>query len=224
MLVFDVKVLNDAQKYAEENEIKIFTANIIYHLTDFFVKYVEQVKEERRIKEGKEAVFPCVLKQVATFRKSDPIVLGVDVESGVIKVGTPITIYREKEVTIVLGRREKSTLSWAWSSPSSITTKNSNRPARLREAWPFRSGATRASWQGGSSSKPTDWYPSSPGGLLTASRNTTATRPPKRNGNSSSNSRNTSASTDPLCVPTLLYSTPYLYHYNSHERTRRGRG
>jgi translation initiation factor 5B len=43
-LVFDVKVLADAQKYAEENEIKIFTANIIYHLTDFFTKYVSQVR------------------------------------------------------------------------------------------------------------------------------------------------------------------------------------
>jgi translation initiation factor 5B len=40
MLVFDIKVLQDAQKYAEENEIKIFTANIIYHLTDYFAKYV----------------------------------------------------------------------------------------------------------------------------------------------------------------------------------------
>jgi len=46
------------------------------------------------MKEGKEAVFPCVLKQVAQFRRSDPIVLGVDVESGVIKIGTPIVVYR----------------------------------------------------------------------------------------------------------------------------------
>ena len=44
MLVFDIKVLADAQKYAEENEIKIFTANIIYHLTDYFFKYVDEVK------------------------------------------------------------------------------------------------------------------------------------------------------------------------------------
>lgn len=51
------------------------------------------------MKEGKEAVFPCVLKQVATFRKSDPIVLGVDVESGVIKIGTPLVVYRENNVT-----------------------------------------------------------------------------------------------------------------------------
>lgn len=93
-----MKVLQDAQKFAEENEIKIFTANIIYHLTDYFTKYVEEVKEERRIKEGKDAVFPCVLKQVATFRKSDPIVLGVDVESGVVKIGTPIVVFRETGV------------------------------------------------------------------------------------------------------------------------------
>jgi translation initiation factor 5B len=67
-------------------------------LTDFFIKYVNEVREERKAKEGKEAVFPCVLKQVATFRKSDPIVLGVDVESGVIRIGTPLVVFREGEV------------------------------------------------------------------------------------------------------------------------------
>lgn len=42
-------------------------------------------------------MFPCVLKTVAIFRKSDPIVLGVDVENGVIKIGTPLVIYRERD-------------------------------------------------------------------------------------------------------------------------------
>lgn len=40
LLVFDVKVLQDAKKYAEENGIRIFEANIIYHLTDYFNKHV----------------------------------------------------------------------------------------------------------------------------------------------------------------------------------------
>jgi translation initiation factor 5B len=66
-------------------------------LTDFFTKYVKDVREERKIKEGKEAVFPCVLKTVAIFRKNNPIVVGVDVEIGVLKVGTPLVIYREKD-------------------------------------------------------------------------------------------------------------------------------
>lgn len=108
MLVFDIKVLADASKYAEENEIRVFSADIIYHLTDYFFKYVDECKAERRIKEGKEAVFPCVLKQVATFRKSDPIVLGVDVEAGVLKIGTPIVVYHEKMVFNLLFRKERN--------------------------------------------------------------------------------------------------------------------
>lgn len=62
---------------------------------------MNEVKEERKQKEGKEAVFPCVLKQVATFRKSEPIVLGVDVEAGVIKIGTPIVVFRDNEVLYI---------------------------------------------------------------------------------------------------------------------------
>ena len=32
LLAFDVKVMPEAQQFADENEIKIFTAKIIYHL------------------------------------------------------------------------------------------------------------------------------------------------------------------------------------------------
>ncbi len=43
MLVFDIKVLADAEKFAEENSVRIFSANIIYHLFDMFKKYVAEV-------------------------------------------------------------------------------------------------------------------------------------------------------------------------------------
>jgi translation initiation factor 5B len=58
MLVFDIKVLPDAQKFAEENSIKIFEANIIYHLFDRFMEYIKSVKEERKKKEAADVVFP----------------------------------------------------------------------------------------------------------------------------------------------------------------------
>lgn len=64
------------------------------------------------MKEGKDAVFPCVLKQVATFRKNDPIVLGVDVEYGVLKVGTPITVYNKKNVKFNLDLERRKTQAW----------------------------------------------------------------------------------------------------------------
>lgn len=56
------------------------------------------MREERKKREGREAVFPCILEQVATFRKCDPILLGVDVVAGVLKIGTPICVYKEGEV------------------------------------------------------------------------------------------------------------------------------
>lgn len=62
MLAFDVKILPDAQKYAEDNGVKIFTANIIYHLFDFFVKFVKECEDERKVEEGKNAIFPCILQ------------------------------------------------------------------------------------------------------------------------------------------------------------------
>ena len=40
MLVFDIKVLPDAVKFAEENQIKIFEADIIYNLFDKFMEFV----------------------------------------------------------------------------------------------------------------------------------------------------------------------------------------
>mmetsp|Transcript_31470 Transcript_31470/g.28649 ORF Transcript_31470/g.28649 Transcript_31470/m.28649 type:complete len:347 (-) Transcript_31470:155-1195(-) len=100
ILAFDVKVLADAQELAEKEGVKIFTANIIYHLFDHFMAYVEEIKEERKRNEGKMAVFPAVLKTVAFFNKKDPIIMGVDVVEGVLKVGTPICAFDKEKLKI----------------------------------------------------------------------------------------------------------------------------
>lgn len=47
ILAFDVRVSPEAAKFAEEEGIKIFTAEIIYHLFDQFTEYVKECKEER---------------------------------------------------------------------------------------------------------------------------------------------------------------------------------
>lgn len=92
ILAFDIKVTPEAAEYADKIGVKIFTADIIYHLTDQFYKYVEEMRQIRKAEEGRAAVFPCVLKIVAIFRDKDPMVLGVDVLSGVLKIGTPLCV------------------------------------------------------------------------------------------------------------------------------------
>lgn len=62
VLAFDVKVLPEAQYFADNNHIKIFQAKIIYHLFDKFKQHLKDLNDERKLKEGKAANFPCVLQ------------------------------------------------------------------------------------------------------------------------------------------------------------------
>ena len=84
ILAFDVRVSPEAQKFADEEGIKIFTAEIIYHLFDSFTEYVKVCKEERMNKGNKDAIYPCVLEVMkdAIFNRKDPIIIGVNVLKG----------------------------------------------------------------------------------------------------------------------------------------------
>lgn len=97
ILAFDVKVHHDATELAQELGVRIFTADIIYHLFDQFTAYMDNFRSTRREEVADIAVFPCVLKILpnCVFNKKDPIILGVDVEEGVLKIGTPLVVPSE---------------------------------------------------------------------------------------------------------------------------------
>ncbi|KAJ4354179.1 eukaryotic translation initiation factor 5B [Didymosphaeria variabile] len=99
MLCFDVKVDKDARAYADEIGVKIFEADIIYHLFDKFTAHMKQLEEQRKEDSKMLAVFPCVLSPIAVFNKKDPIVLGVDVTEGNLKITTPIAAIKKNPVT-----------------------------------------------------------------------------------------------------------------------------
>lgn len=94
MLAFDVRVMPEAQKFAEDNEIKIFTAKIIYHLFDQFTEYLEECKNARKSEQGAKAIFPCLLEMVkdGCFNQKAPIIIGVNVKEGILKPGTPLIV------------------------------------------------------------------------------------------------------------------------------------
>jgi translation initiation factor 5B len=99
MLCFDVKIDKEAQAYADEQGIKIFTADIIYHLFDAFTKHMELIAEKKKEDSKLLAVFPCVLTPVAVFNKTGPIVVGVDVVEGNLKMHTPIAVVKQNSIT-----------------------------------------------------------------------------------------------------------------------------
>lgn len=105
MLCFDVKVEREAMELAEDLGVRIFQADIIYHLFDQFTAYMRDIEEQKRKDAAPSAVFPCILKIVpgCVFNKRSPLVLGVDVVEGVLRQGTPIAVVRDQQ-PISLGR------------------------------------------------------------------------------------------------------------------------
>nr|POE67126.1 eukaryotic translation initiation factor 5b [Quercus suber] len=101
MLCFDVKVDKEAYELAAQFGVKIFTAEIIYHLFDDFNKHMAQLQAIKKEESKMLAVFPCVLKPVAVFNKTNPIVVGIDVVDGNLRINTPIAAVKLNPVTNV---------------------------------------------------------------------------------------------------------------------------
>lgn len=84
----------DAREEAKKLDIQIFEANIIYHLFDMFLKYMDEWKERQKAEAKKLAIFPCILKidPLCVFHRSEPIIVGVTIEKGVLHVGTVLCV------------------------------------------------------------------------------------------------------------------------------------
>ncbi|EFX90195.1 hypothetical protein DAPPUDRAFT_205517 [Daphnia pulex] len=102
ILAFDVKIERDAQEMADSVGVKIFQADIIYHLFDSFMKYRDELKAKKREEFKDVAVFPCKLRILPQFifNTRDPIVVGVVVENGIVKEGTPLCVPTKEFVCI----------------------------------------------------------------------------------------------------------------------------
>jgi translation initiation factor 5B len=99
ILCFDVPIDKDAERLAEEMGIRLFKADIIYHLFDAFTAYNAEIVEAKRRDAAPMAVWPCRLKIIACFCKRDPIILGVDILDGTLRLGTPLCVVKNDPTT-----------------------------------------------------------------------------------------------------------------------------
>ncbi|XP_017819584.2 eukaryotic translation initiation factor 5B isoform X2 [Callithrix jacchus] len=102
ILAFDVRIERDAQEMADSLGVRIFSAEIIYHLFDAFTKYRQDYKKQKQEEYKHIAVFPCKMKILPQyiFNSRDPIVMGVTVEAGQVKQGTPMCVPSKNFVDI----------------------------------------------------------------------------------------------------------------------------
>ncbi|OQR72505.1 eukaryotic translation initiation factor 5B-like [Tropilaelaps mercedesae] len=102
ILAFDVKTDRDAQELADHVGVKIFSADIIYHLFDKFTAYRDELRAKKREEFKNIAVFPCKLRVLPNciFNKRDPIIVGVMVEAGIVKLGSPLCVPSKENLFI----------------------------------------------------------------------------------------------------------------------------
>nr|ODN83863.1 translation initiation factor aIF-2 [Cryptococcus depauperatus CBS 7841] len=103
ILAFDVQIEKEAEDLAKKAGLRIFSAEIIYHLFDAFKAYMAEVQEAKRKEAAPNAVWPVKLKILKAFAHRDPIILGCDIIEGTMRIGTPMGVVKlDKES----GKRE----------------------------------------------------------------------------------------------------------------------
>ncbi|KAK2725090.1 hypothetical protein QYM36_001519 [Artemia franciscana] len=104
ILALDVEVERDAQEYADAEGVRIFKEDTVYRLFDSFKKHIQNHQKKKREEFKNIAVFPCMLSILPQhiYRKSNPIIVGVRVDAGVVKIGTPLCV-KSKDSFIQIG-------------------------------------------------------------------------------------------------------------------------
>ncbi len=104
VLAFNVNILDDAKKEAEESLVQIFQSQVIYELVEEYEEWSEGLQKERVSKMMDALVFPGKVKILHdhVFRQSNPAVVGVEILNGKLEKGVEIE-KNGKKVGIVKG-------------------------------------------------------------------------------------------------------------------------
>ncbi len=100
VLGFNVPVLPDGEDQAYNDNIRIFTNNVIYRLLEDYIEYAETRKAEDTAKGLSELILPAKFKMLPEFifRNSDPAVFGVNIEAGILYPKVPLITENGKRV------------------------------------------------------------------------------------------------------------------------------
>jgi translation initiation factor 5B len=90
ILCFSVRVLPEAKEEAERLEIPIFKNDVVYRLAEEYQEWVKQKTEEDRKRTVDSLVLPAKIRLLPgyVFRRSHPVIVGVEVLAGKAKSKT----------------------------------------------------------------------------------------------------------------------------------------
>ncbi|MBM3281885.1 MAG: translation initiation factor IF-2 [Candidatus Diapherotrites archaeon] len=92
IFAFNTLIQDAARKDAQLAQIPIFESNIVYSITEEYVKWVQQQEAEKNKRLLEQAIFPAKIQFLPgfAFRNSKPAVVGVRVVEGRLKNGVEL--------------------------------------------------------------------------------------------------------------------------------------
>jgi translation initiation factor 5B len=106
----------DIMEHAIKNKVKIIHSNVVYKLIEEYENYLKDVEQQvESAKNNGASATLNILKQYI-FRTSDPIIFGVSIKTGIIKIGD--RVFSDRERKSLIGKiesiqKEKKTLDLA---------------------------------------------------------------------------------------------------------------
>ena len=99
ILAFNVDVLPDAERRAEETGVTLFEDDVIYQLVEEYEEYVAEIEraQQENVLDKIQRPARFQVLQDHTFRQSNPAVVGVEVMSGTLKRNSKVVTWNGTE-------------------------------------------------------------------------------------------------------------------------------
>lgn len=92
ILCFDVDIDSRSRSFIQSEKIKIIKNDTIYRIYEDYMKWINPISEASKLAIEELAIFPCKFTPVQgeIFNRSNPLIIGVIVNAGILKPGCPI--------------------------------------------------------------------------------------------------------------------------------------
>ncbi|MEF8783543.1 MAG: translation initiation factor IF-2 [Haloarculaceae archaeon] len=99
ILAFNVDVLDDARRLAEQESVELFEHEVIYRLIETYDEHIEAIEQEQQQQVLENITRPARFEILAdhVFRQSDPAVVGVEILGGLLRRNTRVVKFEGGE-------------------------------------------------------------------------------------------------------------------------------
>lgn len=110
IFAFNVTISPEIEKEAVFNQVKIFRSDIVYSISEEYLKWKEEQEKKKKENLLQRAVFPVKIKilQGFVFRKSKPAVVGIKILEGRLKNGIELMNEKGKKIGRVQNIQSKN--------------------------------------------------------------------------------------------------------------------